>query len=107
VGGHTYIEIHKPELEQRVRLQIQSGRFHDVDDLLSRALDALEESGAPPVARKKNLPDVCHTERGLAENSVFEQGLGLFSSPEDAALIDEVVSIAYEERRRPAEDPLL
>ena len=32
---------------------------------------------------------------------VFEQGLGLFSSPEDAALLDEVVTIAYEERRRP------
>ncbi|MGA3024475.1 MAG: hypothetical protein ABSF98_06885 [Bryobacteraceae bacterium] len=34
--------------------------------------------------------------------SVFEQGLGLFGSPEDAALLDEVVSIAYEERRRPS-----
>ncbi len=33
--------------------------------------------------------------------SVFEQGLGLFGSPEDAALLDEVVAIAYEERRRP------
>ena len=31
----------------------------------------------------------------------LEAGLGLFGSPEDAALIDEVVSIAYEERRRP------
>jgi len=34
--------------------------------------------------------------------SVFEQGLGLFGSPEDAALLDEVVAIAYEERRRPS-----
>ncbi len=33
--------------------------------------------------------------------TVFEQGLGLFSSPEDSALLDEVVSIAYEERHRP------
>jgi hypothetical protein len=33
--------------------------------------------------------------------TVFEQGLGLFGSPDDAALIDEVVHIAYEERRRP------
>jgi len=33
--------------------------------------------------------------------TVFEQGLGLFGSPEDAALLDEVVSIAYEERRHP------
>ena len=33
--------------------------------------------------------------------SLFEQGLGLFGSPEDAALLDEVVQLAYEERRRP------
>jgi hypothetical protein len=36
-----------------------------------------------------------------ATETVFEQGLGLFGSPEDAALLDEVVAIAYEERRRP------
>ncbi len=34
--------------------------------------------------------------------TVFEQGLGLFGSHDDAALLDEVVSIAYEERQRPA-----
>ena len=34
--------------------------------------------------------------------SVFEQGLGLLGSPEDARLLDEVVAIAYEERRRPS-----
>ena len=33
--------------------------------------------------------------------TVFEQGLGLFGSAEDSALLDEVVSIAYLERRRP------
>jgi len=33
--------------------------------------------------------------------TVFERGLGLFGSPDDAVLIDEVVHIAYEERRRP------
>jgi len=38
------IEIHKPELERRVREGIQSGRFQDVDDLLTQALDALSES---------------------------------------------------------------
>ena len=32
--------------------------------------------------------------------SVLEQGLGLFGDPEDAALLDEVVAITYEERRR-------
>ncbi|MEO8096397.1 MAG: hypothetical protein ABI811_01760 [Acidobacteriota bacterium] len=39
--------------------------------------------------------------RGRADTAVFEQGLGLFGSPEDAALLDEVVQLAYEERRRP------
>ena len=34
--------------------------------------------------------------------TVFEQGLGLFGSQEDAALLDEVVQLAYEERRRPS-----
>jgi hypothetical protein len=33
--------------------------------------------------------------------TVFEQGLGLFGTPEDAALLDEVVQLAYEERHRP------
>jgi hypothetical protein len=37
--------------------------------------------------------------------TVFEQGLGLFGSPEDAALLDEVVAFAYEERRRRASSP--
>lgn len=34
--------------------------------------------------------------------TVLEQGLGLFGSPEDSALLDEVVSLAYKERRRPS-----
>ena len=39
-----------------------------------------------------------------ATPTVFEQGLGMFGSPEDAALIDEVVSLAYADRRRPGKD---
>ena len=31
------------------------------------------------------------------------QGLGLFGSPEDAALLDEIVALAYQERRRPTQ----
>ncbi len=30
------------------------------------------------------------------------EGLGLFSSDEDAEILDEVVAIAYQERRRPS-----
>lgn len=41
-----------------------------------------------------------------SEPSVFEQGLGLFGSPEDATLMDTVVQLAYEERRRPARSPV-
>jgi Arc/MetJ-type ribon-helix-helix transcriptional regulator len=37
------IEIHRPEIAQRVRRQIQSGQFHDLDELLEKALDALQE----------------------------------------------------------------
>jgi uncharacterized protein (DUF433 family) len=38
------IEIHKPELERRMRENIKSGGFRDVDELLTKALDALSES---------------------------------------------------------------
>jgi hypothetical protein len=34
------------------------------------------------------------------KTTAFEPGLGLFGSPEDSALLDEVVQLAYEERRR-------
>lgn len=37
------LEIHKPELVQRVQAQIQSGNFHDTDELIEKALDALDE----------------------------------------------------------------
>jgi hypothetical protein len=56
-------------------------------------------------AQARGLPiDAVVTEVLIAgrPKTVFEQGLGLFGNREDAALLDEVVSIAYEERRRPA-----
>ena len=40
-----------------------------------------------------------------AADTVFQQGLGLFGGPEDAALLDEAVAIAYAERRRPTSPP--
>jgi hypothetical protein len=65
-----------------------------VDALIERLMD--ERTASAP-ARK----------RGQEDPTVFEQGLGLFGSPEDAALIDDVVSRACTERRRPAkEQPL-
>ena len=47
------LEIHKPELAQRVQAQIQSGHFYDTDELIEKALDALDvqvPAAAPPTA---------------------------------------------------------
>lgn len=43
------LEIHKPELLQRVNAHIKSGHFHDADEVLEKALDALEEKKPVPV----------------------------------------------------------
>jgi hypothetical protein len=67
---------------------------------IERAIDALPPQDLAELYawldrhRSQNTPQSGAT--------VFEQGLGLFGSPDDAALIDEVVHIAYEERRRPS-----
>lgn len=37
------LEIHKPELVQRVQTQIRSGHFQDADELIEKALEALDE----------------------------------------------------------------
>jgi Arc/MetJ-type ribon-helix-helix transcriptional regulator len=47
------LEIRKPELAQRVQARIQSGRFHDADELIEKVLDALDEQATaaePPTA---------------------------------------------------------
>jgi Arc/MetJ-type ribon-helix-helix transcriptional regulator len=46
-----------PEVEQRVRQQIQSGDFHDVDELLAKALDALDEKTAAPTTAADDSGD--------------------------------------------------
>jgi Arc/MetJ-type ribon-helix-helix transcriptional regulator len=38
--------IHKPELVERVNAHIQNGRFHDGDEVVEKAIDALEERAA-------------------------------------------------------------
>lgn len=42
----------KPELERRVRRGIQTGQFQNVNDLLTKALDALDEKQPAAAARK-------------------------------------------------------
>jgi Arc/MetJ-type ribon-helix-helix transcriptional regulator len=40
------LEIHNPELVDRVNEHIQTGQFHDADELIEKALDALDERNA-------------------------------------------------------------
>ncbi len=39
------LEIHKAELVLRVKAHIQTGHFQDADEVLERALDALDQQG--------------------------------------------------------------
>ncbi|MFZ0313838.1 MAG: hypothetical protein WAL85_14120 [Candidatus Korobacteraceae bacterium] len=78
-----------------MRLDIPSDIEHDIRQFAQQehithdeAVLQLIETG---LSVKKPVP-----------KAVFEQGLGLFGSPEDSALLDEVVCIAYQERRRPS-----
>jgi hypothetical protein len=40
------IEIHNPDLVQRLTMRIRTGQFHDADELIEKALDALDERTA-------------------------------------------------------------
>jgi hypothetical protein len=60
------LEIHKPELVQRVNAHIQTGQFHDADELLEKALDALDEKTAAPAgAPEKDIEELFAPLRGL------------------------------------------
>ena len=69
------LEIHKPELAQRVLSQIRSGHFHDTDELIEKALDALDEQAAAApassaaerrrAAGRKSLVEVFTPLRGM------------------------------------------
>ena len=65
---------------------------------IERAIDSLKPDELAELYAwlDRHRPAVANQAKG----SVFEQGLGLFGSTEDAALLDEVVKLAYEERRR-------
>jgi hypothetical protein len=56
------LEIHKPQLIERVNAHIQAGHLHDADELIEKALDAPDEkdaldekSPAPPVTPHGSL----------------------------------------------------
>jgi hypothetical protein len=81
--------ILKPEQERVLLEAINSGLAHTTDEALDKALDSLRVR--------------LHEHR--AAGAIFEQGLGLFGSPGDSALLDEAVSLAYQERRKPSIPP--
>jgi hypothetical protein len=67
------LEIHKPELVQRVNAQIQIRHLHDADELLEQALDALDEKSPAPASAaerrravgRKSLVEVFAPLRGM------------------------------------------
>jgi hypothetical protein len=64
------LEISRPETEARIQRYLQSGQFHDLDELLTKALDALPEPEAaeptPPERRTgQELIDACAKVRGV------------------------------------------
>jgi hypothetical protein len=72
------IEINRPETEARIHQCLQSGQFHDVDELLVEALDALREKngngGVPQPARpQKTLMEVFQMVQGLADDVDFSR----------------------------------
>ncbi len=67
------IEIHKAELVERVNAQIQSGQFHDADEVIEKALDALEE--------RESGPFVGHAGKSGDERTGADLILALQASP--------------------------
>jgi hypothetical protein len=60
------LEITRPETEARIQRYLQSGQFHDFDELLTKALDALPEPATPPARRTgQELIDACAKVQGL------------------------------------------
>lgn len=52
------IEI-KPEVKAAIEQRLKNGRFHDVDELLTKALEALPENNEPSIMpdHRPNLAD--------------------------------------------------
>jgi len=62
------LEIRRPEIEARIQRYLQSGQFHDLDELLTKALDALPEPAAQSSTHAEpaaNLVELFEPVRGL------------------------------------------
>ena len=42
------LEIHNPELVQRVNARIHAGQFHDADEFIEKALEAIDKDSPAP-----------------------------------------------------------
>lgn len=95
------IEIQKPELERRVREGIRSGRFSDVDELLTKALDALSESAGSRLGGLdwSQCPDVESVPGKVGGAWVFRNTrmpvAAVFENLEDGVTIDELVELYH------------
>jgi uncharacterized protein (DUF433 family) len=92
------IEIREPELERRVREGIQSGRFHDGDELLSKALDALSESSSDRRALDGSQYPAVESVPGKVSGAwVFRNTrmpvAAVFENLEDGVTTDELVGL--------------
>lgn len=61
------IEIHRPELEALINQRMASGAFRDIDELLTKAIDALDEPfvSVQPDVKAKNFLELFEPVRGL------------------------------------------
>lgn len=61
------IEITTPETEALIERHLRSGRFHDIDELLNKALGSLDEQAPAPSQRRtgQELIEACAKVRGL------------------------------------------
>jgi uncharacterized protein (DUF433 family) len=97
--GSVTIEIQKPELERRVREGILSGRFQDVDDFLTKALDALAVSSRirTGVLDWSQCPAVESVPGKVSGAWVFRDTrmpvAAVFENLEDGVTIDELVEL--------------
>jgi hypothetical protein len=85
------LELTRPETEARIQRYLQSGQFHDLDELLTKALHALPEPEAanavPPERRTgQSLIDAFAEIRGLLNDEEIDR---MFSrNPSTARPVD-------------------
>jgi len=93
------IEIQKPELERRVREGIEAGRFPDVDELLTQALDALSARSGTRMGTLdwSQCPAVESVPGRVSGAWVFRDTrmpvVAVFENLEDGVTIDELVEL--------------